>query len=94
MLQLLDSNHVPLTLEVEDDIRRIANKHSLYTRGVTKGRDVSRAVIARKEETIVELQGSILLLQAERETNKTLISHLRRQLEGVGIERGSSGTRE
>lgn len=71
----------PMTSELTDRIRTIGNRHSRHTRGVTRGRDVSRAQIVRNNETIAQLRGDIAALQADRETNKAVIRLLTRELE-------------
>ena len=59
-------------------VKTICNKHVLYTRGIMKGRDVSRAMVKTKDERLAELQGEIEGLRAERESNRAVIRHLRR----------------
>ena len=68
----------PLRSEACEKIKQICNRHVLYTRGIVKGRDVSRAVVKKKEERIVELEGEIAALKSQRETDRTVIRHLRR----------------
>ena len=53
----------------------------MHVRGVFKGRDISRALVARKNEVIAELQGSIAALRAEKETYRDVVRHLRQELE-------------
>lgn len=91
MLHALTTHHVPLSPDLRDAIHSIGTKHTLYTRGVLKGRDVSRALIATKNERIAELQDVIAGLRAERELNRALIRHLRRAPDGkdAGGGRGS-----
>lgn len=69
----------PMTSELKDRIRAIGNRHSRHTRGVTRGRDVSRAQIVRNNETIAQLRGDIAALQADRETNKAVIRLLTKE---------------
>ena len=84
---------MPLSPDLRDAIHSIGTKHTLYTRGVLKGRDVSRALIATNNERIAELQDVIAGLRAERELNRALIRHLRRAPDGkdacAGGGRGS-----
>ena len=47
-----------------------------------KGRDVSRAIVKTKDERIVELQGEIEGLKAERESMRAVVRHLRRDFAG------------
>ena len=67
--------------EAESLIKSICNRYALKTSGIAKGRDISRAAIKGKDEKIAELQGRIAALEAERETNKAVIRHLRRDFE-------------
>ena len=80
ILSKLEEAKISLPPNVRDDINSICSKHSLYTYGVIKGRDVSRSLIAKKDAKIVELQASIEALQAERETSRAVIRNLRREV--------------
>lgn len=84
ILNCLTSHQVSaMTAELQDGIRAIGNRHSLHTRGVTRGRDISRAAIAKKDETIARLQGDIASLQAEREMNIAVLGLMRRELDSA-----------
>ena len=76
----LQLHTVSLPPEVRESVKNICNRHVLHTRGILKGRDVSRAMVKTKEERIAELQGEIEGLKAERETNRAVIRHLRRDM--------------
>ena len=80
IMTTLESAQISLPISVREDIKAICDKRSLYTHGVIKGRDVSRSLIAKKDAKIVELQGSIEALQAERETSRAVIRHLRKEI--------------
>jgi len=80
VLKSLESHDVSLPVDSRDAVKSICNKHVLYTKGIMKGRDVSRAMVRRKDERIAELQGEIEGLKAERETNRAVIRHLRRDM--------------
>ena len=80
ILKALRDAQITLPSKVRDEVRDICNKQSLFTHGVIKGRDISRSLIAKKDEKIVELQGTIEAMQSERETSRTVIRHLRREL--------------
>ncbi len=81
ILEALHSHQIVLSPEIQSTIKSIGNKHSLYTYGVIKGRDVSRSLLQKRNEKIAELESEIAVLQAERETNKAVIRHLRRVVE-------------
>ena len=74
----LQNYNVSISPEARETLKSICNKHVLYTRGITKGRDVSRAMVKSQEKRVIELQGEIEGLKAERETNRAVIRHLRR----------------
>lgn len=80
VLSALQDHNASITLEAQETLKRICNKHVLYTRGIMKGRDVSRAMVKRQDERTAELQGEIEGLKAERETNRAVIRHLRRDM--------------
>lgn len=80
ILKVLQSAQVSLPSNARDEVREICNKQSLFTHGVIKGRDISRSLISKKDEKIVELQTNIEALQSERETSRAVIRHLRREL--------------
>ena len=80
VLTALQNHNVPIPPEAQGTLKTICNKHVLYTRGIMKGRDVSRAIVKKKDERMTELQGEIEDLKAERETNRAVIRHLRRDI--------------
>lgn len=80
ILQLFERKKLPLNSELKDEVRAIANKHNMYTRGVVNGRDISRAMIKKKSEEIAELQGTIEGFEAERAAQYSLIRKLRQEL--------------
>ena len=82
VLTALQSHHVSTSPAARETLKIICNKHVLYTRGIIKGRDVSRAMAKSKDKQLMELQGEIEALKAERETNRAVIRHLRRDMAG------------
>lgn len=80
VLGAIRNHNASMTPEVQETLKSICNKHVLYTRGIMKGRDVTRAMVKTKDERIAELQGEIEDLKAERETNRAVIRHLRRDM--------------
>lgn len=81
ILQALQSHQVVVSPEMQNTIKSIGSKHSLFTHGVIKGRDVSRSLLREKNEQIAELQDEIAILQAEREADKTVIRNLTGKME-------------
>lgn len=67
-LALLDSYHISLPSKAKDDLVQFLNTQDLRTKGIIRGRDISRLAIQRKEEKIQELQGRIDTLEAGKGT--------------------------
>ncbi|KAL9025581.1 MAG: hypothetical protein Q9196_005620, partial [Gyalolechia fulgens] len=82
VLKVLQDSKVFVNSDVKAALKAICDKHSLSTRGIMKGRDVSRAMVTTKNAEISELQETITTLQAERETNRAVIRHLGATWEG------------
>ena len=80
LLTTLTTHAVALAADTREAVKSICNRHVLYTRGIMKGRDVSRAIVKSKDEKIVDMQAEIEGLKSERETNKAVIRHLRRDM--------------
>lgn len=69
-LTLLDSHHISVPSNAKEDLVNLLNTHDLRTKGIIRGRDISRIAIKKKEERIQELVGRIDVLEAEREAWK------------------------
>ena len=80
ILTTLATHAVALPADARDAVKGICNRHVLFTRGITKGRDVSRAMVKAKDEKLVAMQIEIEGLKSERETNRAVIRHLRRDM--------------
>lgn len=80
ILTTLQMSNVSFPHDVRTAIKNICDRHVLYTRGIMRGRDLSRAMVKTKDERIAELQGEVEGLKAERETNRAVIRHLRRDV--------------
>ena len=81
ILDNLRDLHIQLNVEAIEVIKGICSKHTLKTQGIAKGRDISRLAIKSKDGKIAELHGRIAALEAERETNRAVIRHLKRDME-------------
>lgn len=79
VLAALDS--IALDRDTRDAVKAVCNKHALRTQGIAKGRDISRLALKTKDGNIADLQARIAALEAERETNRAVIRHLRRDME-------------
>jgi hypothetical protein len=71
---------IPLNSTVEAQLVTLLNRHDLRTQGIAKGRDITRLAIQSKNMKIAELQARIAGLEAERETSKTVIAHLKQDI--------------
>lgn len=83
VLRVLQEHKIAINSDIKAELKGICDKHALSTRGIIKGRDISRALVNTKNEKISELQEAIASLQAERETSRAVIRHLRRDMELV-----------
>lgn len=84
VLAVFQKAQISLPGNVQDEVKSICNKQSLFTHGVIKGRDVSRSLVTKRDEKIAELQDGIGALRSERETSRAVIRHLRRELGRMG----------
>ncbi|KIW92372.1 uncharacterized protein Z519_07356 [Cladophialophora bantiana CBS 173.52] len=69
-----------ISSQVERELVDLLNKHDLRTQGIIKGRDITRLAVQVKDKKIAELQARISALEAEKETNKRVISHLKHDM--------------
>ena len=81
VVNTLRDTSVHVNAKAMEAVKIVLNKHALKTQGIAKGRDISRLAIKSKDAKIEELQGRIAALEAERETNRAVIRHLRRDME-------------
>lgn len=77
VFELLQANGVDLTGKMEGDLRAALNRHEMKLQGVIKGRDLVRTALKGKEGKIVELQGRVAGLEAEREVLRGALGRLR-----------------
>ncbi|KAL9021263.1 MAG: hypothetical protein Q9185_001547 [Variospora sp. 1 TL-2023] len=81
VLNILQEAKVAINPGVKAVLKSVCDRHALSTRGILKGRDISRAMVNTKNAKISELQETIAALQAERETDRAVIRHWRRDTE-------------
>ena len=81
---------IPLNQVVEEQLVALLNRHELRTQGIAKGRDITRLAIQSKDKTIAELQARIAGLEAERETSRTVIAHLKQDI-GLNVSSQKKG---
>ncbi len=77
VLTLLTNHHISLPPTTKQDLQQLLNRHDLRTQGIMKGREISRIALKDKDLKIAELQGRIGSLEAEKEMNRNVISHLK-----------------
>ena len=80
ILDSLQGLYVPLPDEAISAVKGICQTFTLKMQGIAKGRDISRMAIKAKDNKILELQADVAALEAERETNRAVIRHLRREM--------------
>lgn len=85
-LTLLNSKGVNLDRDVGEQLVDLLSKHELKTQGIIKGRDMSRLAVKIKDQKISELQARVAGLEAERETSKAVIAHLKRDMVTARVE--------
>ena len=71
---------IPLPSAIEAELVDLLNKHDLRTQGIAKGRDITRLAVKSKDTKIAELQMRIAALEAERETTRTVVRHLKQDI--------------
>lgn len=83
ILMALKNLQIGLSSEAITAVKDICSRHNLKTQGIAKGRDISRMAIKTKDLKILDLQRKISALEAERETSRAVIRHLKKEF---GIE--------
>ncbi|KAL9111312.1 MAG: hypothetical protein Q9227_004189 [Pyrenula ochraceoflavens] len=71
---------VKLPVDVESELAALLSRQVLRVKGITKGREISREALKSKEHKIAELSERIAALEAERETHKAVIAHLKEDI--------------
>ncbi|KAL9601362.1 MAG: hypothetical protein Q9219_002538 [cf. Caloplaca sp. 3 TL-2023] len=89
VLRVLQEAKTFISPTVRAELMAVCEKHTMSARGILKGRDISRAMVNAKNAMISEMQDTIAALQAERETNRAVIRHLRRDMETARLEKKS-----
>ncbi|GFG13435.1 hypothetical protein CNMCM6936_006569 [Aspergillus lentulus] len=76
-LEILESHKVAVPKEAQDELLALLNKHDLKTKGIIRGRDISRIALKKKDETIMKLNERIASLESQREMDRAIIDGLR-----------------
>ena len=77
-LTILKPANIPS--EIETELLDLLEKYELRVQGISKGRDITRLAVQAKDRRIAELQARIHGLEAEKETTRTVISHLKHDM--------------
>jgi len=81
VMDLLQEKHTFLEKETRESLTSILKRHSLQTKGIVKGREISRLALIAKEAKISELQHRVVTLESELELKDGVIRHLKWQLD-------------
>ncbi|GIK01255.1 hypothetical protein Aspvir_005287 [Aspergillus viridinutans] len=76
-LKILQSHKVVVPKQAQDELLALLNKHDLKTKGIIRGRDISRIALKKKDETIMKLNERIASLESQREMDRAIIDGLR-----------------
>lgn len=74
-LRILERSNI--SPDAEQQLIELLNKHDLRTQGIAKGRDITRLALGNKDKKIADLEARIASLEAERETSKAVIAHMK-----------------
>ncbi|OJJ48535.1 hypothetical protein ASPZODRAFT_158221 [Penicilliopsis zonata CBS 506.65] len=75
-LSLLDKHSVVLPKAAQDEMLALLNKHDLRTRGISRGRDISRVALKKKDEEIKVLNEKIEDLKTQLDMSRTVVREL------------------
>lgn len=76
-LKLLESHRVVLPRKAQNDLLSLLNSHDLKTKGIIRGRDISRLAIKKKDEQIMRLNERIQSLESQMELDRAVVNGLR-----------------
>ncbi|KAF7163469.1 hypothetical protein CNMCM5623_008370 [Aspergillus felis] len=76
-LKILESHKVVVPKQAQDELLALLNQHDLKTKGIIRGRDISRIALKKKDETIMKLNERIASLETQREMDRAIIDGLR-----------------
>lgn len=76
-LAILDTHSAMLSPETLEELVELLDRYELQTQGVTRGRDVTREALKKKEDTIEHLNEQIEVLKGELESARTLINGMK-----------------
>ncbi|KAJ5306445.1 hypothetical protein N7508_005460 [Penicillium antarcticum] len=77
LLDVLDKHSVVLPSHAQKEMVSLLNQHDLRTKGISKGRDMSRLLLKKRDDEIVRLKERISNLEAQKELDRSLIEGMK-----------------
>lgn len=72
-ISLLESQYVIIPRSTQEDLVELLNKFDLRMKGISRGRDISREVLKKKDEEIMRLNEKVKNLERQRETDGAVL---------------------
>ncbi|KAE8149975.1 hypothetical protein BDV25DRAFT_129962 [Aspergillus avenaceus] len=69
-LKILESYGTVVPRKAQEELTDVLNRHDLQTKGIIRGRDISRIAIKKKDEQIMKLNERIAALEAQGNMNR------------------------
>jgi hypothetical protein len=76
-IKILEGHGTVVPRRAMEELVSLLNRHDLKMKGITRGRDISRAAVKKKENEISILNERIATLEAQLEMGRTVLSGLR-----------------
>ncbi|KAI5209076.1 hypothetical protein E4T39_00951 [Aureobasidium subglaciale] len=76
VLAALDNSTVTLPAEFASQLRDVLTRHELRIEGIVKGREITRLALKAREAKIIELQATVISLEAERDVDHAHVNRL------------------
>lgn len=77
LLDVLDKHSVVLPSHAQREMVALLNQHDLRTKGISKGRDMARMLLKKRDDEIVKLKERISNLEAQKELDRSLIEGMK-----------------
>jgi hypothetical protein len=78
LLDVIDNHNVVLPSHAQKEMVSLLNQHDLRTKGISKGRDMARMLLKKRDDEIVKLKERISNLEAQKELDRSLIEGMKR----------------
>lgn len=72
-ISLLESQYVIIPRSTQEDLIELLNKFDLRMKGISRGRDISREVLKKKDEEIMRLNEKVKNLERQREMDGAVL---------------------